>query len=216
MSLLYVVTFAALQNLDNFVLAAAYRWRQVEIKGGANLLIAALSGLFTGAAVLAAQYAKLQAARTGWGAYSEIVGRGLLAMIGTWTLIGYFRTRLLPRLPDDPMPTVCEAAPGPMRLEEALLVGIALAVDNLGPSFAFGIVAPKWFGLVLSVLAALLSFVLIIAGQSVGAKGRDMLHCFSPKLVAGCLIVAVAIFDPSDFNRDGVLIPNGVSTQQRK
>lgn len=208
-TLAFLALFAVLQNIDNFALGVAYRWQRIRITWRSNLFIAALSGLFTGLAMLAANLAKSEVSRFGLDHYTEIVGRGLLVMIGTWTLIGYFRIKLFPQLRDSSSKAGLTLPPtviATMKFSETVLVGTALAADNLAPSFAFGLVNPSSaaVGLTLSALTSFVSVLSVITGQVAGAQGRHRLPGLSPKLVAGCLILVIALFEPGDLARNGL------------
>jgi putative Mn2+ efflux pump MntP len=201
--LTFLALFAVFQNLDNLVLAAAYRWQGIQIRWGSSCFIGALSGVFTAAALLTAHFAKSQAFWLGVGRYAEVLGRGVLVTIGVLTLVGYFHARLCPLLYSS-----CPAKAPPrsatklaeMKFNETVLVGTALAIDNLGPSFAFGLVesATTSVGLTLSAMTGVVSVLAVLAGQAAGAKGRHQLRQFPPKLVAASLIFCVALFDPGD------------------
>jgi putative Mn2+ efflux pump MntP len=210
---IFLILFAALQNIDNFVLAAAYRLKAVSIPLPPNLLIAVLSGLATGIAVILAGVTKGAASNLGFGSASEVIGRGLLIMIGVWTLIGYFRARLFPQLTDPVKgaadPTTRRCAPQVMRVSEAMIPGIALAVDNIAPSFAFGLQNATHKGItatgfVLAALTAALSVVSVWVGQAVGGQGRNHLRWISPEIASGCLVIAIALLDPGDFAQDWI------------
>ncbi len=207
--LAFIALFAVLQNIDNLVLAAAYRWQNVAITWRSNLFIAAFSALFTGLALVGASCAKSGVLVLGLDHYAEIVGRGLLLMIGAWMLIGHFSKALFPQLRRPVLerrPHTFSTSAAEMKLGEALLVGTALAVDNLGPSFAFGLINPATpsSGFVLSALTGVASLLAVSIGQISGAKTRRYVHGFSPKLIAGCLILSIACFDPGDMTRDRV------------
>ncbi|HZR20568.1 MAG TPA: hypothetical protein VFE51_25020 [Verrucomicrobiae bacterium] len=206
-ALSFVALFSVLQNIDNLVLAGAYRWQSVEITKHSNLFIAFLSALFTELAIVGANWTKTGASLAGWDHYTEAVGRGILVMIGVWTLITHFSRSLFPHLHT---PSVERKVHGglfsmaKMSFREAAVVGTALAVDNLGPSFAFGLVNPTGptLALTLSALTGLGSVLAVWAGQTLGAKGPRQLQKFPPKLVAGCLILGIAFCDPGDIARD--------------
>jgi putative Mn2+ efflux pump MntP len=208
-ALALVAFFGFVQNIDNFVFAVAYRWQNKRIDWPANCFIAAVTALFTELAMLAASGTQFEALRFGLDNYTEILGRGLLVMIGVWTLVGCLRLQLFPLQGcpslDDAASVSSPPAVAPMKCKEACFVGIALAADNVGPSFAFGLVnhCALGFGLALAALTAVGSLAAMSFGQSVGAKGRKRLHCLSPKLVAGCLILAIGLFDPADILRSG-------------
>jgi putative Mn2+ efflux pump MntP len=208
----FLVLYALLQNVDNLVLAAAYRLRNVTITSRSNLIIAGLSGIATGAGVIVAQVVKLNANHFGLGSTTEIIGRGILVMIGVWTLVGYFRARLFPAV-NSPhfdergsalLETRVTAETGrPMSLSEAVISGTALAIDNLAPSFAFGLVNPApqslaGAGTILALLTAVFSVASVVVGQAIGARGRNGLRWVSPEIASASLIICIAILDPGD------------------
>jgi putative Mn2+ efflux pump MntP len=210
--LTFLALFAVLQNIDNLLLATAYRWQNIRIPWPSNFFIGALSGVFTAAAMCAAQFAKARASWLGVDNYTEVLGRGILALIGVWTLVGYFRARLFPQLHrSDPKTAQTPFASGmaELKFSEAVVPGTALALDNLGPSFAFGLVSSPTLAvaLTLSVMTGFASVLAVLLGQSAGAKGRHYLRCFPPRLVAAGLILAIAIFDPGDFGHQSFKAP---------
>jgi putative Mn2+ efflux pump MntP len=206
--------FAIAQNIDNFVLAGAYRFKNVLIPKQPNLLIAILSGLATVLAAGAGWAFGEKAVQQGHWEVTEVMGRGLLIMLGVWTLIGYFRTKLFRQLRDRKATpergvaaTPQAASPVVITSSEAIVAATALAIDNLAPSFAFGVRHPGYsFSsvLVLGVLTAVVSVWLVALGQSTGRTGRLRFHhpaieFVAPELVSGLLIIAIALFDPGDF-----------------
>jgi putative Mn2+ efflux pump MntP len=211
------VLMALLQNIDNFVLAAAYRLKNVVIPTSANLLIALLSGIATAVPVVVAAGLRSEAVQTGLDNTTGIAGRGLLLMLGVWTLVGYWRSRLFPQLgeaafdgKEDHRRSVKALQKATLiRTSEALVAGTALAVDNLAPSFAFGLInpmrqTPVWSGLFLGALAAGFSIVAVVGGQFSGRKGRAQFHrllpsFITPELVAGLLLIAIALI-PADID----------------
>jgi putative Mn2+ efflux pump MntP len=206
--------FAIAQNIDNFVLAGAYRLNNVLIPKQPNLLIAILSGVATGLAAGVGWAFGEKAVQQGHWEVTEVMGRGLLIMLGVWTLVGYFRTKLFPQL-RAPNAMVATAGATTSKAElpvvitssEAMVAASALAIDNLAPSFAFGV---RRLGysfssvLVLGALIAVVSVFLVALGQSTGRTGRSRFHhpaleFVSPELVSGFLIIAIAVVDPADF-----------------
>ena len=209
---------AIYQNVDNFALAAAYRIKNVAIPWRANLLIAFFSGLATGAAVISGyvsgQGIDAEAEHLGLGSISEKTGRGILIMIGVWIMIGYFRSKLFRQLGDsreatNPGRTSAESKSNAIvqiRRSESFVVAVALAADNLGPSFFLG-----WAGLirndvglsalVLFGLTVLCSVVAVSLGQLVGERGRLQLRFFPAELVSAVLIIGIGLFDSDDLMR---------------
>ena len=214
----FLVLFALLQNIDNLVLAGAYRLNSISIPLRPNLVIAVLSGLSTGGAVILAKLSQSEALRFGFGSSSEVVGRSILVMIGVWTLVGYFRARLFLCLENSESgETVAAIIPSgsrglsgaSMSVSAVIIPGTALAVDNIAPSFAFGLVNAKQLnlvaiGLILAALTATCSVFSVWVGQAAGRSGRDYLRWISPELASGCLMIAIASLDPGDFVLDWI------------
>jgi putative Mn2+ efflux pump MntP len=211
--LVLLVVFAVVQNIDNLVLAGAYRLKNVLIPLDPNLTIAALSGIATGGAVFLARFSQCEARHFGFGSFSESIGRSILVMIGVWTLVAYFRARLFPGLAKPFVTTDAlgriSIAPGnftgsSMSVSEAIIPGMALAVDNIAPSFAFGLVAARQqnmiaTGFALSTLIVVFSVVSVWIGQAFGGRGKKHLHWLAPEIASGCVMIAIALLDPGDF-----------------
>jgi putative Mn2+ efflux pump MntP len=209
--------FAIAQNVDNFVLAGAYRLKNVRIPRGPNVLIAILSGLATmSAAGVGWAFGETVADKGHWVVLNSIA-RGLLIMLGVWTIVGYFWKKLFPQLRqldgDKSLADLNASVEGPsvpIHSTEAIVVATALAIDNLAPSFAFGVRHPRYsFAslLVLALLTATFSVMLVILGQYAGRRKKlrfqhPLRHFVSPELVSGCLIIVIALFDPGDFAHD--------------
>jgi putative Mn2+ efflux pump MntP len=224
MSLLVITLFlssAALQNIDNFVLAAAYRLKNVVIPTSKNLLIALLSGIATGVPFVVASGLRLEAVQIGLETIAGVAGRGILMMLGIWTLVGYFRSRLFAQLreseSDDDgkqrsVPPVGQATP--IGTYEAMIAGTALAVDNLAPSFAFGLINPLrqdavLSGLFIGALTAGFSIVAVVCGQVSGRKSRPRLQRFlpafiAPEFISGLLLIGIGVapLDVDDWATD--------------
>jgi putative Mn2+ efflux pump MntP len=212
-ALILVIVFALIQNIDNAMLAIAYRLRNVIIPLRSNLTVAALSGFATGAGVILAGASRFEAANVDLGSFSELVGRGILVMIGIWTLVGYFRSKLFPYL-NEALFRDNELNGGHngstsgdkiiMGVSAAMIPGTALAADNIAPSFAFGLVNSGQgsiiiAGFILAALTAAFSVVSIWIGQAAGVRGKNHLHWTSPKMVSGCLMIAIGLLEPRDF-----------------
>jgi putative Mn2+ efflux pump MntP len=198
------------QNIDNFALAAAYRIKNVVIPWRANMLIAVFSGAASGGAV-AQGFLLEEKARNYVGDALKAVGCGILIMVGVWILAGYFRSRLFPRLgapaSDDgeaklPGNIGARDEPTSMSNREALVAAIALAADNLAPSFLGGLsgtldVNPA-AGVLLAVLTWLCSIVAVAKGQAIGRMGHSGLRNIAPDLVSGCMVICIAFLGLAD------------------
>jgi putative Mn2+ efflux pump MntP len=217
-----IVSLAVLQNIDNFVLAAAYRLKNVVIPMSRNLLIGVFSGIATGVPVALASGLRSEAIQVGLNKTAGLAGRGILLMLGVWTLVGYFRSRLFPQLRDEesdhhdnlPWSVHPIGQPAPMRTSEAVIAGTALAVDNLAPSFAFGLIDPFrsnacFSGLLLGVLSGGFSVLAVVCGQIFGRRGRAQFQrilppYITPELISGVILICIAIvpFDIDDWAAD--------------
>jgi putative Mn2+ efflux pump MntP len=201
----FLVLFAIVQNIDNLVFAGAYRLRNVIISSRPNLVIASLSGVATAASVILAGVSHFEATRFGLGSVPDLIGRGILIMIGVWTLVGHFRANLFDPSREasiDHRGTPVGEARA-MGMSTALIAGTALALDNIAPCFAFGLVNARQqeiiaTGLILAVLTAAFSIVSVSIGQAAGGRGRNQMRWISPNIASGCLMIAIASFDPGD------------------
>src|SRR4029077_7499987 len=124
--------------------AGAYRLKNVRIPGGANGLIAVLSGLATMTAAGAGWSLGESVAELGHWVVTDSIARGLLIMLGVWTLVGYFWKKLFPQLRQLGVGQSHKNSAGsvdgqsvPIKTSEAIVVATALAIDNMAPSFAF-------------------------------------------------------------------------------
>lgn len=208
--------FAVVQNIDNLLMAGAYRLKGVVIPPGANAVLAALSGFATALGVLIAGLGASTAFHLRYEWLSEAVGRGLLVMLGAWTLAGYFRARLFPGLGDqraEPGPPVGEGGGGPSRMtaSAALVPGFALAVDNIAPSFALGLVNLRHGQLVttgaaFTALIMAFSVLSVWGGQAIGRGGNRHLRWISPEIASGGLMILIAVLGPGDL-AEGWLAP---------
>lgn len=215
---LLFVFFAAVQNIDNLVLAAAYGLKNVHISFRSNLLIGVLSALATGLALLASSVLRWEAVQLGLKPVTEVIGRGVLLMLGIWTLIGCFRSILFRQLGD--FKSVEQGRGGfsrpavVMAAQEAVVVGLALAIDNVAPSFAFGLIdsirqSPFLSVLSLATLTGVCSIVAVWAGQFMGSKGYGQFQklrpaILRPELISGLLLIGIAILplDTDDLSAD--------------
>jgi putative Mn2+ efflux pump MntP len=212
------VLFATVQNIDNLVVAVAYGLKNVHISLKSNFLIAALSVIATGLALISAIVLRSEAVELGFKPVTDVVGRGILLMLGVWTLVGCFRSKLFWQLSnmesDWPNQDGISRAAGEMTTAEAAVAGVALAVDNLAPSFAFGLIdlirqSPFVSGLFLTALTGIFSILAVAQGQFLGRKGYAQCRRFFPKilrpeLISGLLFIGIAIlpFDIDDWAAD--------------
>lgn len=204
-----LIVFAVVQNLDNFVLAAAYRLKHVHITWRANLIIASLSGIATWTCMTLARGAKLHITEMGFGSTLDLLGRAALITVGCWTLLGCFQDKLFARFGERFARPRSSSRGQPiiqMSFRGAAILGAILAIDNLGPSVAFGLVhlSTAGLGIALSALTGLASIVCILAGQAAGARGQFRLKGNSSKVIGACLIIALGLLQPFDLAREAL------------
>jgi putative Mn2+ efflux pump MntP len=204
-TLFFLAAFAVAQNIDNLVLAAAYRIKGVLIPSRQNAVIAFASATATAAATTAGWVLGERARLHGW-QNAEVAGRGILIMLGVWSLVGYLWKKIFRQLDQ------AGAPPSPPKEKEnvinnleLMVVAVALAVDNLAPSFAFGVTQPGQTYVFIPVLTTLIFFSSILTvgvGQSLGSRGKAFfgyrsLHFLAPEIVFGILILGIGLFDPA-------------------
>jgi len=202
--------FAFIQNIDNMLTAGAYRLKNVVIPIGPNMVMAALSGAATAIGVVIAGLGESTAFHLRYEWVSEAVGRGLLVMIGVWTLAGYFRARLFPQIGDAEEREELELPAGSVRdgsvrmtASAALVPGFALAVDNIAPSFALGLVNLRHgrfiaTGVTFTALIMGFSLLSVWIGQAMGRGGKNHLRWVSPEIASGLLMITIAVLGPGD------------------
>lgn len=204
--------FAVAQNIDNFVVAVAYGLKNIRICVKSNFLIGFLSATATGTALLVGSILRLEAVLLGFKSIPEVIGRGVLFMLGVWTLVGFFRVKLFRQLGGVKLnqSETAVSSSAVMAAPEAVVVGLALAVDNVAPSFAVGLIDSIKENvfvslLFLTLLTGGLSVFAVSQGQALGRKGyvrfrRLALAVLRPELISGILFIGVAILplDPED------------------
>jgi putative Mn2+ efflux pump MntP len=137
---------------------------------------------------------------------TEIIGQGMLLMLGTWTLVGYFRPILFRRIETthvDSQNFMASSKPAAaMATREALTVGVAIAIDNVGPSFALGLIGPVGRSVfTLTILVGIFSILAVSQGQFFGDRCYAKIRkfdspIFRPELISGLLFVIIAILPP--------------------
>jgi len=214
---------AIYQNVDNFAFAAAYRIKNVVISWRANIVIAIFSGAASGGAVALGSLLE-EKAQNFVGVVLKGVSCGILIVIGVWILGVYVRSNLFPRLGDSASDDDAEKLiekidvhdePSDMSSREAVVAAIALAADNLGPSFLGGFCGthganPALPGILLAALTCLFSVFAVTQGQAIGRMQYLALRRTAPGFVSGLMVIGIALLvlvdDSNPLNPENWLI----------
>jgi putative sporulation protein YtaF len=200
MHLLSIVLFVISSNLDNFVIAVAYGVKKLKIDFLSNLIFAFISCVGTFAAMtLGKVLCYFVSSRA-----TSIIGSLILLLVGLWSIIDSFSKKekdkaegsieafsynYLLENPDE----VDKDSSGSIDYKESVLLGFALAVNNIGIGFGAGVTGLNI--LLTSILTFLVSFFAIILGYMLGQK---CLSGFMGKwggLISGLIIIFIGIYE---------------------
>ncbi|WP_072621832.1 manganese efflux pump [Spirulina major] len=127
-----IVTAAILSvstNLDNLAVGVAYGFKRLTIGWLANGAIASLSGISTLCSMsLGNEIASLISPQ-----WAQSLGSSLLIVIGVVVLVQFWRSRHAPISPADAPPVN-----NGMSLRDAVLLGLALTLSNIGTGISAG------------------------------------------------------------------------------
>lgn len=119
-----VCLLAACANFDTIIVAMGYGAGRRRISPLASFLISAITTLGTALAMWAGDVLGDQLPAS----FADLLGGGLLLLMGLWTLADQLRTR-----------AAAPAQPGPLGMGRAVGLSITLSVNNLGLGVAAGI-----------------------------------------------------------------------------
>jgi putative sporulation protein YtaF len=181
------VSVGAVSNLDNLGVGVAFGIRGRRIDAIANAIIAGITMTATAAAVIFGQnlLGVTPAVARGWLAPVIVIGIGtatvLTAAVGSPRRSG---ARIRPDARDHGRETA-----GIMSRREAVVLGVALSVNNLGTGVAAG--AAGLPGLAATTSAGLLSLACLDWGSRCGTTLGRLAFGSRAQLVAGLLLLAV-------------------------
>lgn len=183
-------SIAAVSNLDNLAAGVAYGIRRTRISAAPNLIIA----LITMAATAAAMTSGRALSELLPAAVANSLGAVIIIAIGAWTLLAWpsnVRARARAPLPGSARFGGRVIAGDPITLREALTLGVALSLNNLGTGIGAGVarISP----LETTLLAGLFSLLAVGAGSSVGRSLTASLVGNGASLVAGVALVGVGL-----------------------
>ena len=204
LELVPILLVAISSNTDNLVVGIAYGMRHIRVPWLSNVVVAVLTGFATLASVLAGQriagYMPAQMA--------SLLGGGMIAGIGGWTLIQAVRapaseartaTTSINRAAlgrffsvlRDPVSADCDRS-GHIDVKEVCLLAVALSLNNVGNGFGAGMAGMNPVFTTMAVM--LCSVILLWAGVTAGHYGRRILGSFA-SIVSGLVLVAVGLYE---------------------
>ena len=191
MQLLPAILIAAVSNLDNLGVGVALGIRGTRIATIPNFIIAAMTMAGTAAAMSSGRaLSRLIAPST-----AASLGAVIIIAVGATTLLATPFAGRTPRRPRRVLPATDVQrrgnAPTPISYREALVLGLALSLNNIGSGVGAGIAGIP--PLATTLLAGAFSLVAIGGGSSVGrCLRRPLLGDFAP-LASGVALVAVGL-----------------------
>lgn len=194
-SIVTVCAIAVASNLDNAGVGIAYGVRGVKISGYANLIIALISGVATFIAGVAGnlviRYIPAHVA-----AY---IGGTVMILVGLWVLSEPFREKLksrrrnntvLTRILRDPMVADFDQSQH-ISMTEAIVLGIALALNALAGGFDAGVVHIAIWLTALGV--AVFSYLLLGLSAYVGRRYAAEALGNKATVIAGILLLLIGL-----------------------
>lgn len=196
-----IILFVISSNLDNFMIAAAYGIKKLKISIFSNLIFAAISCFGTLLAMLLGKSISYFMSTK----LTDAIGCIILISIGIWTIADSMRKIPEKNSKENPIENLSynyliknpEAADkdmsGYIDTKEAILLGFALALNNIGMGFGAGAAGLNIF--LTSVLTFAFSFISIAVGYTLG---QNCLSKFIGKcggIVSGLLIIFIGIYE---------------------
>ncbi|MBX6354043.1 MAG: manganese efflux pump [Thermoflavifilum sp.] len=189
-----LIAIAVASNLDNAGVGIAYGVRRIRISWLANLVIAIISGLATWASgwLGRALVAYMPGRAAAW------MGAVVMAAVGLWVMSEPWRSRrpsrpprtVVARILRDPVTADFDGSQT-ISLLEALVLGVALAVNALVGGFDAGILQ---MGLVwVGAAVAVCSFLLLGLSAYVGRRYAAAWLGDKATYVAGVLLIVIAL-----------------------
>jgi putative Mn2+ efflux pump MntP len=182
---LAALLIGVVSNLDNLGVGVALGIRGTRIDAMANLIVAGITMAATAAAVMFGHVLSklVPSAVTDW------LGPVIIIAIGITTA---FTSARSPRLPDcAPAWRHARSAEGVITWREAIVLGVALSLNNLGTGVGAGVSGIPV--LATTVSAGLFSLVCVGGGSHFGRTlGRLVFERHAP-LIAGMLLLAVGV-----------------------
>lgn len=204
MHIMSIIMLGIAANLDNLGIGLAYGIRRIRIPVGSNLIIAGLSGLATALSGFGG-HLLLDILPSGLG---NILGGGIVAAVGVWTIASYYQDKnknmVLPspdkELTIENLKIIIEEPhkadidySGHISTKEAILLGVALAVNASATGLGAGMTGLSVIGMTLSVI--IFSLLTITIGDYTGQRCASLYLGDRAALVAGILLIMVGIYE---------------------
>jgi putative Mn2+ efflux pump MntP len=184
---LSAVLIAAVSNLDNLGVGTAFGMRETPVSALANLIIAAITMAATAVAMTFGHaLSQLIAPSIG-----SALGSAVIIAVGAWTVTTWIRTIRRPARSAVPAgaPTTSVLHRNAISPREALALGVALSMNNLGAGVGAGVAGVP--ALATTLLAGTFSLLAVGGGSRIGwAVGRSVFGRAAP-LIAGLVLLAV-------------------------
>jgi putative Mn2+ efflux pump MntP len=184
---LSAVLIAAVSNLDNLGVGTAFGMRDTPVSALANVIIAAVTMAATAIAMTFGRaLSQLIAPSIG-----SALGSAIIIAVGAGTVITWIRTIRTParsRIPPGAPPTNVLHR-NTISPREALVLGVALSMNNLGAGVGAGVAGVP--ALATTLLAGTFSLLAVGGGSRTGSSlGRSVFGRGAP-LIAGLVLLAV-------------------------
>jgi putative Mn2+ efflux pump MntP len=176
---LSAILVAVVSNLDNLSVGVALGMRARPVALAANAIIAAV----TMAATAAAMTSGRAIARLLPSAIASDVGAAIIITLGVLTLVTSRRA------PHPPAVAEGDGRAGTVSWREALVLGVALSLNNIGSGVGAGIAGVP--PLATTLLAGLFSLLSVGGGSRLGWSVGRVLFADRARVVAGALLVGL-------------------------
>ena len=184
---LSAVLIAAVSNLDNLGVGTAFGMRDTPVSALANLIIAAVTMAATAIAMTFGRaLSQLIAPSIG-----SALGSAIIIAVGAGTVTTWIRTIRTPARSPIPAaaPPTNALHPNTISPREALALGVALSMNNLGAGVGAGVAGVP--AVATTLLAGTFSLLAVGGGSRIGSSvGRSAFGRGAP-LIAGLALLAV-------------------------
>ncbi len=195
MSILVILLFALSTNLDNLVIGVTYGIKRMRIPVTSNLIVALITFLGT---ILSMALGNTLAGFLPE-ATAQVIGSIVLLMIGLYSIGNYLRQRARQKTPHRDVKWPMEKpekydANRDKRIDgrEALLLGVALALNNMGLGIAASAMGLAM--LPVALLSCAVSFFSVLLGNWLGVRYLGRASGARAELLSGLIIVALALW----------------------
>ncbi|MBL4932254.1 sporulation membrane protein YtaF [Clostridium paridis] len=196
MHIISIILFALTSNIDNFTIGIAYGMKKIKVGIFSNLIVAFISAIGTFISMsIGLLISNLLPVR-----FSNILGAGILVVIGLWFIKDFFTQKKLAISKDNKLTNLLDNPygadtnnSGNIDIKESITLAFALTINNLGLGIGASIT-----GLNIQYTTTF-TFIFSILTLSLGSLlGNSFLSWlfgrFAP-LVSGLIIVVLGIYE---------------------